>query len=249
VRFREQSGKGLAVLGIVFYTLTQGGQFLTLNHLEAVTFNLLLSFTTVLVVLFGVVALAEFPTRWQCVGLVILISGVIVYFYPVFIPAGRGLGLTLAAITVCANAVAFVMGRSVNRQGTIPPLVVTVISMGIGAFLLLGIGVVVQGLPPINPFGWAIVVWLAVINTALAFTLWNNTLRTLSALESSIIGSTMLIQITVLAWVFLGEQLALRNVTGLFFVVVGVIIVQVARPLEILRKIRKNPLGRGVKRV
>jgi drug/metabolite transporter (DMT)-like permease len=236
----------LAVLGIIFYTLAQGGQFLTLNHLEAVTFNLLFGFTTVLVVLIGAVALAEFPSRWQWVGLVIFLAGVIVYFYPVFIPAGRVLGLTLAGITVCAHAVAFVMGRSVNRQGIIPPLVVTGISMGIGAVLLLGIGLVVQGLPSISLSGWVIVVCLAVINTALAFTLWNTTLRTLSAMESSIISSTMLIQIAVLAWVFLGERLTLSNVAGLFLAVVGVVIVQVARPLEILRNVRKNPLSEGV---
>jgi len=220
----------LAALGLVFYTLTQGGQFLTLSHLEAVTFSLLLNFTTVLVVLIGVVALAEIPKRWQWGGFILFLAGVVVYFYPVFIPEGRALGLTLAGITVCANAIAAVLGRSVNRQGTIPPLVVTVISMGIGAVLLLVIGLVVQGLPTIAPSGWAIVAWLALINTALAFTLWNITLRTLSAMESSIINNTMLIQIAVLAWVFLGEQLTLQNVIGLLFVVAGAIIVQITRP-------------------
>ena len=39
-------------------------------------------------------------------------------------------------------------------------------------------------------------------------TIWNYTLRTLTAMESSIINGTMLIQIAVLAWIFLGEDIS-----------------------------------------
>jgi len=218
----------LSSLGFIFYTVTQGGQFLTLSHLEAVTFSLILNFTALLVVLIGVVVLAEVPSRGQWIGFILFLAGVVVYFYPVFLPEGRALGLILAGITVCANAVATVLGRSVNRQGTIPPLVVTVVSMGVGAVFLLVTGLMVQGLPRISLSGWVIVGWLALINTALAFTLWNITLRVLSAMESSIINNTMLIQIAVLAWVFLGEQLDLKNVVGLLMVAVGVLVIQVA---------------------
>jgi drug/metabolite transporter (DMT)-like permease len=237
--------KRLAALGIVFYTLTQGGQFLTLNYLEAVTFSLLLNLTTVLVVLVGIIALAEIPSPWQWAGLALLLIGVWLYFSPVFIPAGQLPGLILAAITVGANAAAAILGRSVNRQATIPPLVVTTISMGIGAVLLLATGLAVQGLPSITPSGWAIVGWLAVVNTALAFTLWNVTLRTLSAMESSIINNTMLPQIAVLAWLFLDETLTLRNVVGLLLVAVGVFIVQVARTHKISKSASKR-LPEGV---
>jgi drug/metabolite transporter (DMT)-like permease len=134
------------------------------------------------------------------------------------------LGLTLAGFTVCANAAASVLGRSVNRKKAIPPLVVTAISMGVGAISLLGIGLAIQGLPRISPAGWGIIVWLAVVNTALAFTLWNKSLQKLSAVESSIINNTMLIQIAVLAWLFLGEQLALRDVVGLILATVGILV-------------------------
>jgi drug/metabolite transporter (DMT)-like permease len=55
---------------------------------------------------------------------------------------------------------------------------------------------------------WATVLWLAVVNSAIAFTLWNRILRTLTAMDPSIINNTMLFQITLLAWVFLGEALS-----------------------------------------
>jgi len=214
----------LAVLGLVFYTLTQGGQFLTLNHLEAVTFSLLLNFTSVLVAFFGIVALREVPSRLQWAGIIIFIAGVVVYFFPASRSGDQVLGFALAGFTVCANAAAAVLGRSVNREKAIPPLVVTAISMGVGATSLLGIGLAVQDLPAISPAGWVIIIWLAVVNTALAFTLWNRSLQKLSAVESSIINNTMLVQIAVLAWLFLGEQLALRDVVGLILATMGILI-------------------------
>jgi drug/metabolite transporter (DMT)-like permease len=51
-------------------------------------------------------------------------------------------------------------------------------------------------------------------------------LRTLTAMESSIINNTMLIQIAVLAWVFLGESLGLQQIAGLSLAAVGTLIVQ-----------------------
>ena len=77
--------------------------------------------------------------------------------------------------------------------------------------------------------GWLLILWLAVVNTAFAFTLWNHTLRTLSAVESSIINSLMMPQIALLAFVFLGEALTLRELAGLILVALGVIVVQLQR--------------------
>jgi drug/metabolite transporter (DMT)-like permease len=58
---------------------------------------------------------------------------------------------------------------------------------------------------------------------------WNKSLQTLTAVESSIINSTMLPQIAILAWVFLGEPLNLRQILGLGLVTIGIVIVQVWR--------------------
>ena len=70
-------------------------------------------------------------------------------------------------------------------------------------------------------FAAGIVIWLAVVNTAFAFTLWNHTLRTLSAVESSIINNTMLVQIALLAWAFLGEPLTERQIAGMIVAGLG----------------------------
>jgi drug/metabolite transporter (DMT)-like permease len=120
-------------------------------------------------------------------------------------------------------------------------LAVTVVTMGIGSILLLAVGIAVQGLPRLTLANWAIVGWLAVVNSALAYTLWNRTLRVLSAMESSLLNNTMLFQIAVLAWFFLGEQLTLAETAGIVLAGVGTLIVQLRRQVAPDRQLRRVP--------
>jgi drug/metabolite transporter (DMT)-like permease len=223
---RREWGR-LIALGLIFYTMTQGAQFLGLERLPAATTSLLLSVSPVVVALLGIALLAEHLNRAQVGGIGLYLVGVGVYFYPVVIPAEQVVGIGIMLVGVLANSLAAILGRDVNRRGTLSPLLVTVVSMGIGATVLLLAGIAAQGLPAFGLRGWAIVVWLAVVNTAFAFTLWNHTQRTLPAVESSILNNTMLIQIAVLAWVFLGEGLAAREIVGLALAALGTLVVQV----------------------
>jgi drug/metabolite transporter (DMT)-like permease len=222
----------LIILGLLFYAVTQGAQFLGLFYLPALTVSLMLSATPVIVALLGIRFLAETPTQKQWAGTALYIVGVLVYFFPIAAPAGQLLGLIIVIIGVSANAVSSIIGRNVNRMLTIPATVVTVVSMGIGAITLLTFGIAVQGLPQLSLTNWATILLLAVVNSAIAFTLWNYSLRTLSAVESSIINNTMLIQIAILAWLFLGEQPTVSEIAGMILAGAGIFIVQVRRRLR-----------------
>lgn len=228
-RLSRREALTLAVLGLLLYTVTQGTQFLGLERLPAVTTSLLLSFSPVMVALLGIAFLDERITRAQWGGIALYLAGVLLYFYPVQIPARELMGVAIVLVGVTANAASAVLGRGVNRQRTLSPLSVTVASMGIGSLALLASGAALQGLPTLSAESWAIIVWLAVANTAFAFTLWNHTQRTLSAIETSIINNTMLIQIAVLAWLFLGEQLGARAIAGLALAAIGTLVVQLRR--------------------
>ena len=127
------------------------------------------------------------------------------------------------------NAASSLLGRQVNRFANSSPLIVTFISMGIGSVLLLGIGIATQGLGRLDLRSGLLIAWLAIVNTAFAFTLWNHTLRTLSAVESSIVNSLMMPQIAILAFVFLGETLNGKEIVGLILVSVGAIVVQMQK--------------------
>jgi drug/metabolite transporter (DMT)-like permease len=229
---RSLSGRdwlSLIALGLVFYTLTQGGQFLGLKYLPAILFSFILNFTSPVVALLGIPLLKERLTRLQWAGMGIFLVGVVVFFYPLGIQAGMALGVAIGLFSMLTNSAASILGRFINRGGHLDPLTVTVVSMGVGATALLGSGLFVEELPKMDVTGWGIILWLAVVNTAIAFTLWNRTLRTLSATESSMINNTMLVQIAILAWFFLGERPSIQEWAGMGIVVVGVVLVNLRR--------------------
>jgi len=217
----------LVLLGILFYAITQGAQFVSLTYLPAITISLVLSFTTIFVGLLSAVLLAEKPTWLQWSGIGLGVAGALVYFYPLVIPHREWVGLIAALIGLAANVLSSILGRSLNRSVQLPALTVTIVSMGIGGLILLTAGLATQGLPRLSWQNWGIILWLAIVNSAFAFTLWNRTLQTLSAMESSIINNTMLFQIAILAWLFLDEQLTAQTVIGLLLAALGTLLVQV----------------------
>ena len=217
----------LAGLGLIMYTLTQGSQFLGLAYLPATTASLLLSVSPVVVALLGAALLREVPTVLQWAGTAVYLVGAWIYLQPAGLSGAAWVGFAIVMVGVASNAGAAVAGRALQRSATLSPVVMTIVSMGVGSAVLLVAGLAVEGLPVLGPRAWAIVIWLAVVNTAFAFTLWNATLRVLPALTSSLINNTMLVQIAALAWIFLGEVLGARELIGLALAVGGVLVTQI----------------------
>ncbi len=217
----------LAALGVVLIALAQGGQFVGLAYLPAITVSLILNLTSLFVAFFGILFLKEKPTGLQWFGVLLNLTGMVVYFYPHAFSGGALIGIAAAVVALLANVFGSVLGRNMNMGGRIRPLPLTALSMGIGSILMLGTGIATQGLPPISLESWGILLLLAVVNTAFTFTIWNYTLQTLTAMESSIINSTMMVQIAILAWVFLNESIDFKGIIGLLLVASGTFIVQI----------------------
>ena len=224
-RFTRRDWLKVALLGIVLIAFAQGAQFLGLAYLPAITVSLILNLTSLFVAFFGIIFLKETPTWLQWSGVVLNLVGMIVYFYPSAFKDGAIIGIAAAVVALMANVGGSLLGRNMNMNGRIRPLPLTAVSMGIGSVLMLAVGLITQGLPPISLQSWGILLLLAVVNTAFTFTVWNYTLQTLTAMESSIINSTMMIQIAVLAWIFLGERIDFKGVIGLVLVAAGTFIV------------------------
>ncbi|KQW83074.1 DMT family transporter [Brevundimonas sp. Root1279] len=219
----------LLAFGLLQYAVTQACQFMAMSMLPATTLSLMLAFTPALVAILGVVLLGERLGWREMLGIGVFLAGSGLYFASKALPTGAAIGLAIGAVGVLANAGQNLLGRKVNRDIGLPPSLVTAVSMAAGAAALLGGGVALQGWPEMTPKGWLIVGWLAAANTALAFWLWNRAQAVLSALEASLINNTMLIQIAVLAVLFLGERLTAPQIGGLVLAGGGVLFVQLAR--------------------
>jgi drug/metabolite transporter (DMT)-like permease len=221
----------VAIYGLLFVAVAQGAQFVALGLLPATAVNLVLAASPAAVVAIALVRREEAPSLLQLGGVALLVLGAFLYFGPFAIGSDHMFGIAAALVCLLAAAASAHLGRSLARDAIARlggSIGLTSVSMGIGAVMLLAVGVAVDGWPSLNFEGWLIVAWLAVVNTAFAFTIWNHTLRTLTAVESSVLNNTMTIQIAILAVIFLHERLGFEQVAGLVLASLGALVVQVA---------------------
>jgi drug/metabolite transporter (DMT)-like permease len=218
----------MAVLGLSGYTVAQGLQCLGLFYLPAVSVTFILNFTPLIVAVLGVVALKEYPRLHQLAGMGIVLVGAYMYFNA---PLGGNslLGVGITLVSGIGWGSYLVLGRLLFVRDELNPLGLTAFSMGFGTLLLVLVAFSVEGLPSVSLTGWGIIVWLGVVNTALAFFLWNHALQRLEAFEISVLQNTMLVQIAVLSWMFLGEQLTVAKLVPMALVFVGALVVQLRK--------------------
>ncbi|MFW9799182.1 MAG: DMT family transporter [Candidatus Thorarchaeota archaeon] len=217
----------MAMYGVVFVAVTQGAQFIGLDLLPAITVSMLLNLTPIIVLVLGILTLKEMPTRVQSLLVLLVVIGAMIYFYPIDLDFTEIIGLTVVLIGVLFNALSSIMGRAINRKRATPPIIVTGVSMAIGASFLLVTGVTLEGLISLTPISIVYVLWLSIVNTAFAFIIWNRAMQTLRAVDISVINSTMLPQIVVLSIVFLGEMPDLLDWVGLGVLAISVALIQV----------------------
>jgi drug/metabolite transporter (DMT)-like permease len=224
----DKNGKILLLTaGVCGYTLAQGLQFVGLFYLPAVTTSFLLNFTPVFVLVLGIVFLGERASKLQLVGLAVALLGAYAFFSERLAGAGQQLGVWVVIVSGFSWAVYLIIIRRIQRVDSFGSLRLTTVTMGIGTAGLVLLAAVIDGLKPISVNGFVIILWLSVVNTALAFLLWNHALRFIHAYELSVIQNSMLVQIALLAWIFLDEFLTYAMVLGVVLVIIGVILVQV----------------------
>lgn len=224
VKLDRSTIKMLVILGLVYFSVTQGAQFVAIDAQPAATSSLMLAPTAFFVAVLSSWSIGERVSARQLIGAVLVAGGAAVYFSGDL--GATWVGMVASSAGLTANVAGALLGRHVNRQGNASPLVVTTVSMTIGAAVLLAIGLGVEGLPDLGVKSALIIGWLAFVNTAIAFTLWNTAQRRLAAVESSAINNTMLIQIAALAWVFLGERPGALGVIGIVIVSGGAFLAQ-----------------------
>lgn len=216
----------LGLLGFLGYTVAQGLQCIGLFYLSSVSVTLILNFTPITVILLNLIFTREAPNRYQIVGIILVLLGVFLFFRDKIGGYNR-IGVIITLISGIGWAGYLVASKLILKDKIVSTLGNTAFAMGIGTSLLSTSAYIFEGLRPIPVSGWLIIIWLGVINTAFAFLLWNHALVTLEAFELSVLQNTMLIQITILSVIFLGETLPLVKYIYMIMVFIGVLLVQI----------------------
>ena len=222
--------RALIALGVIAFAVSPGAIFLSLSLLPVITANLVFQAGIPLLVAFsGGILLGERTTGRQWLGVALAVLGVYLTF-PAQLAGSEVVGILLALLAAAGGAASNLLTRYIMRGASLRAPEVTMITVGIGSVLLLATGLAVEPWPSLNGASVAVLLWLGIINTALAFTLWNFALRTLRALEAGVIATAQVIEVTLLAWWVLGEPLTPARLIAALVIVAGVILVQSPRP-------------------
>jgi len=213
------------ILGFTGYFIAQGLQFIGLYYLSPVTVSFILNLTPVYVLIFSVLFIGEKPSIIQLLGIILSLVGIVVFFYGFLQILVEITGVLATILSGLGWAGYMILSRYyLKKKENI--FIFTTYSMLSGSIMLLSITMFTGNATSVSANGWAIIFWLSIVNTALAFALWNHALKTLKVFEQSILQNTMLIQITLLSIVFLQEQITLQKVFGMVMVFIGVLIAQ-----------------------
>lgn len=215
----------LMAIGLSAYVLGNGGMALSLKYLPATTVSFMMSLTPILVLVGGVIWLREVPTRWQVCGVLLTILGGTLFFSRGWSP-GEALGFVIALVSLLGFVFFALLGRDVARQGGVNTLTLTAIPLVIGGGMMLAIALPVEGIPIVRVASLILVLWLALVNTALAYFLYNHALKRLTALEINIVLNLTPLNTALFAWWWLGEQLSGLQFMGMGVMIMGVFVVQ-----------------------
>jgi drug/metabolite transporter (DMT)-like permease len=215
----------LVLIGISSYTIGNGALFWGLKYIPATTGSFLMGFIPLLVLIGGVVFLKEIPTRWQILGVLLSLFGSGLFFSSGLMP-GETRGLIILSVGLLGFMSFSLLGRGIARDKELDTLRLTILPLMIGGGVSLILAFLVEGWPVITVQGILVVAWLAIINTAFGYLLYNHSLQNLTALEMNMIMNLSPLFTALLGWVLLGERLATIQITGMLVMITGVVLVQ-----------------------
>jgi len=215
----------LALMGLCAYTLGNGCLFWGMKYLPATTTSFLMGLIPLLVLVMGIFWLREFPTWMQVAGLAVCLLGYAAFFAP-GLGSGEKLGLAITAGGLLAFAVFGILGRQVARDQSIGTLALTAFPLGFGGAASLIVALAVEGIPQVTPTGAGIILWLALVNTALAYLLYNHSLQTLTALELNLVLNLSPFATALMAALALSETFQPVQYVGMVIAIVGVALAQ-----------------------
>lgn len=216
----------LAIMGLLTYPLNQGCLFLAMSYLPNATVSLITNMNPVILAVLGGVFLNEHLKGSQFAGVGLTVIGALIYFLPLTGDVS-GIGIAFSLVTLFANVIGVIFTRKMLKTGNYPVVVVTGVPMVFGSLMLGSVSGFWAYIPHISLTLFAILIFLSLINTTIAFTVFNVALQRLTAIEANVISNTMLVQIALLSWIFLGEPVTWKMAGGMALVLGGVVLVTI----------------------
>jgi O-acetylserine/cysteine efflux transporter len=216
----------MMLAGVVGYGAATLFVMVGLQYVTGATAGLVAATSVVINLLMSAILVGERPKIEQYLGAMLLLVGAVVFLGNQVL-GGTLLGVALLLIAEAGyafnNSIARVIGKAHKDNVTLP---LALVGNGVGALVLIPVGLLSDGIPSI---AWdaRMIIGLLVVALIFAFggLLWSNVLDKLRVIEVSILSNTMIIQVTILSVIFLHESLSLHNIGGGLLVLLGALIV------------------------
>ncbi|OGB74034.1 hypothetical protein A2V68_01560, partial [candidate division Kazan bacterium RBG_13_50_9] len=214
----------LVLSGVVGFVAAPLFSVVGLRYITGTTAGLFAGLSAILVMVLGFIILREKPRNVQLVGSLIALAGVYV-FLSNGVWGGSLFGITMIALAELSYAFSTVLTRLVVRGPGDETMITSLVGAGIGTAILLPVGFLSGGMAGV--LQWQALVTVLVVGVIFGFAgmMWSAVLDQLQAIEAAILQNTMLIQIALLAIIFLREHITLNNVVGGVAVVFGAYLV------------------------
>lgn len=237
---RSDWGK-LTLIGFSQYAIGNGALFLALRTVSSTSASLAVSLVPIPIVLLEIIHLKEKPSRVHLAGILVAVTGSVVFFVSDLRTITLG-SLGLLALATISFAFMPVLGRDLVRKRVVNTTELTGIPLAIGGGALLVLAAIFEGLPRLPIQTWGIIIALALVNTLTAYLLFNHALRRLRAGEANVLLNMTPIATALIAWGAFGDRLTPLQMVGIAIVILGATLAQ--RRSQGLGAIPKQDSGR-----
>lgn len=224
------------LLGFTGFFIAPVFQYWGLDILTATQVAFLMNITPIWVLIFSNILMKERPNMIQSIGIGVVFIGIFLYYLKeIVLLKWETVGIIITLMSSISWALYIILTRYhlitntpvlYSEKGYI--LKLTMYSMIMGTVLLTPFSIgfysnLIQYKISMNVL--VILLWLGVVNTAFAYTIWNHSLKYLKAFQASIIQSMILIEVLILSLIFLNETVNVLKLSGILILTGGVILV------------------------
>jgi drug/metabolite transporter (DMT)-like permease len=220
---------GFVVMGLL-YVGQAATYFASLQTIPAAVTSILLYLYPAVVMLMAAAFLGERLTGVRVLALLIAVAGVVTVVNPLGVGGSiDGVGLFFGLATAAIYATYILVGRALLRD--VPAVVATAAIATTAGITLAVVGAAGGQLRPLDVGGWALVLSMAVVATAIPATMFLAGLARVGATRAAIISTLEPATTVILATLLLGEDLApIRLVGGAMILVAAVIVARNVPP-------------------
>lgn len=225
VRLSKKQLLKLSLIGIIGYPIANLALFHGVRLLSAVTTSFMMASIPVLSFFASLFKIDKHPSKIQILGALISMVGSYLYFAPTFTDINMT-GFLIALLGIVSFTVFTMLTRKELSDNVMDTNVITAVPMAVGGGILLLVAFM-QREPMV--FTWqsvAIILFLAAINTAAGYMLYNASLKILTTYELNSMLNLSPLGTVFLSHYVLRESVSLVQFVGILILIIGVYLVQ-----------------------